>query len=58
MRPSRLWAARESAGGASPARYLPVSSPWASGDHTTCEMPLAAHSERISASGACQSIEY
>ena len=34
-------AARESGGGASPARYLPVSSPCASGDHTICEMALS-----------------
>ena len=56
--PISLWAARESAGGASPSRYLPVSSPWASGDQTICEMPLAAQSGNSSASGACHSIEY
>ena len=53
-----LLAARESAGGSCPARYLPVSRPWASGDQTICEMPFATHSGKSSASGACQSIEY
>ncbi len=51
-------AARESAGGASPGLYLPVSTPWASGDQTICEIPLAALSGKTSTSGACQSIEY
>ena len=51
-------AARESAGGSSPGRYLPVSTPWASGDQTICEIPFAALSGKTSASGACQSIEY
>jgi len=37
---------------------LPVSSPWPSGDQTICEMPWTAQSGKISASGACQSIEY
>ena len=32
-------AARVPSGGSSPGRYLPVSTPWASGDQTTCEMP-------------------
>ena len=35
-------AARELAGGTCPAWYLPVSSPWARGDQTICEMPWAA----------------
>jgi hypothetical protein len=51
-------AARESGGGACPGRYLPVSTPWASGDQTIWEMPLAAHGGNSSTSGACQSIEY
>ena len=51
-------AARESLGGVSPRRYLPVSTPWASGDQTICEIPLASHSGNTSASGACHSIEY
>ena len=50
--------ARESGGGASPGRYLPVSTPWASGDHTTCEIPLRSHSGITSASGPRHSIEY
>ena len=53
-----LLAARESGGGACPGRYLPVSTPWASGDQTIWEMPLAPHSPNSSASGARQSIEY
>ena len=50
--------ARESSGGASPGRYLPVSTPWASGDQTICEMPLRSHSGITSASGPRQSAEY
>ena len=50
--------ARESGGGASPGLYLPVSTPWASGDQTTCEMPLRSHSGITSASGARYSAEY
>jgi hypothetical protein len=57
-RPMSRELARVSSGGFSPGRYLPVSTPWASGDHTTCEMPLAAHSGITSASGARQSAEY
>jgi hypothetical protein len=53
-----LLAARELGGGACPGRYLPVSTPWASGDQTIWEMPLAAHNPNSSASGARQSIEY
>ena len=53
-----LLAARESGGGACPGRYLPVSTPWASGDQTIWEMPVAAHSPNSSASGARHSIEY
>ena len=52
-------AARESAGGASPGWYLPVSTPSASGDQTICLMPWALRRARTaSASGARQSIEY
>ena len=50
--------ARESAGGGSPGRYLPVRTPWASGDHTICEIPFASHSGITSASGARHSAEY
>ena len=34
-------AARASAGGGSPRRYLPVSTPWASGDQTTWPIPCS-----------------
>ena len=34
-------APRESAGGGASGRYLPVRTPWASGDQTICEMPFA-----------------
>ena len=51
-------AAREPAGTSSPGRYLPVSTPWASGDHTICEIPCCSHSGMTSASGARQSAEY
>jgi hypothetical protein len=44
-------AARELSGGTCPAWYLPVSSPWASGDQTICEMPWAAARGKTSASG-------
>ena len=37
---------------------MPVSTPWASGDHTICEMPLRSHSGMTSASGARHSAEY
>ena len=42
----------------SPGRYLPVSTPCASGDQTICEIPFAAQSGKTSLSGARQSIEY
>ncbi len=51
-------AARESGGGGSPGRYLPVSTPSASGDQTICEIPCDALSGKTSSSGARQSIEY
>src|SRR5580658_8921465 len=35
--------ARESEGGGAPGAYLPDSTPWASGDQTICETPVAAH---------------
>ena len=56
--PSRSLAARESAGGASPGLYLPVSTPWASGDQTICEIPCSAQSGKTSASGARQIMLY
>src|SRR5262249_35884351 len=34
--------ARESFGGGESGEYFPVSTPWPKGDHTICEMPLAA----------------
>ena len=51
-------AARESSGGGSPGRYLPVSTPCASGDQTICEIPFAAQSGITSRSGSRQSSEY
>ena len=53
-----LFAARESAGTFSPGRYLPVSTPWASGDQTICVIPLASQTGITSASGLRQSAEY
>ena len=53
-----LEVAREPAGGGAPGRYLPVSTPCASGDQTTCEIPLRSHSGITSASGARHSAEY
>ena len=38
--PSRRSPSRESSGGRSPGRYLPVSTPCASGDQTTCADPV------------------
>ena len=49
---------RESAGGPSPGRYLPVSTPCASGDHTICPMPFAAQNGNTSSSGPRKSSEY
>ena len=51
-------AARESRGGGSPGRYLPVSTPCASGDQTIWEIPSRAHSGITSASGPRHRIEY
>ncbi len=51
-------AARESAGGCSPGRYLPVSTPWASGDQTIWEIPCSSQSRISSSSGLRQSSEY
>jgi hypothetical protein len=45
-------------GGGAPGRYLPVSTPWASGDQTICEMPFAAQSGITSSSGSRHSSEY
>ena len=52
------FAARESSGAFSPGRYLPVSTPWASGDHTICVMPFASQTGITSASGLRHSAEY
>ena len=51
-------AARESLGGGRSGSYLPLSTPWPSGDQTICEMPLAAHSGITSSSGSRHSSEY
>src|SRR3979411_1091260 len=51
-------AARDSGGGAEPGRYLPVSTPCPSGDHTIWPMPLAAHRGMTACSGRRQSMEY
>ena len=59
MKPPMLsLAARESLGGGSPGRYLPVSTPWASGDHTIWEICSRSHSSIRPRSGARHSIEY
>src|SRR5262249_24709995 len=50
--------ARESPGRLAPGRYLPLSTPCPSGDHTIWEMPLAAHSGITSLSGLRHSSEY
>ena len=50
--------ARLSAGGGRSGLYLPVSTPWASGDQTICEIPLAAQSGITAFSGCRQSREY
>ena len=51
-------AAREPAGGGRPGRYLPVSTPWPSGEKTIWEMPFAVHRGITLASGRRHSIEY
>ena len=51
-------AARESRGGGVSGSYLPLSTPWPSGDQTICEMPFAAHSGMTSSSGSRHSSEY
>ena len=51
-------AARESRGGGLSGSYLPLSTPWPSGDQTICEMPLAAQSGMTSSSGSRHSSEY
>nr|WP_035126082.1 hypothetical protein [Conexibacter woesei] len=38
--------------------YLPVSTPSASGDHTTCEMPFSSHNGKTSRSGPRHSALY
>jgi hypothetical protein len=39
MKPESPVVAREPSGGWSPGRYLPVSTPWAIGDHTIWPIP-------------------
>ena len=58
MRPIRSLVAREPSGSSAPGRYLPVSTPWPSGDHTICEMPFARQSGITSRSGSRCSSEY
>jgi len=43
--------ARVPAGGTLPGRYFPVSTPWANGDQTICEIPVVPQSGKISRSG-------
>ena len=50
--------ARESAGRCDPGTYLPDSTPWASGDHTICDIPRLAQNGITSFSGARHSSEY
>jgi hypothetical protein len=50
--------AREPAGGGWPGRYLPVSTPCASGDQTTCPMPSSRDAGTTSASITRYSAEY
>ena len=49
---------REPAGGGCPGRYLPVSTPWAIGDHTICPSPNSREVGTTSGSMTRQSIEY
>ena len=46
------------AGGGASGLYLPVSTPWASGDQTIWPMPSSAQHGKISSCGKGQSIEY
>jgi hypothetical protein len=50
--------AREPAGGCSPGLYLPVSTPWATGDHTIWETPSSREVGTTSSSMTRQSMEY
>ena len=50
--------AREPAGGGSPGRYLPVSTPCAIGDQTICETPSSRLVGTTSASITRHSMEY
>ena len=50
--------ALDPAGTGCPGRYLPVSTPWAIGDQTICEMPFAWEVGITSGSMTLQSIEY
>ncbi len=50
--------ARLPSGGASPGRYFPVSTPWASGDQTIWLMPSSSHVGTTSASMTRHNSEY
>ncbi len=50
--------ARVPSGGACPGSYLPLSTPWATGDQTICETPSSSLAGTTSASMTRQSIEY
>ena len=50
--------ARDPGGGGLSGSYFPLSTPWPSGDHTICEMPLSAQSGITSSSGSRHSREY
>ena len=50
--------ARESAGGAAPGWYLPVSTPCAIGENTICPMPSFSHSGTTSGSMTRHSMLY
>ena len=50
--------ARDWAGGCSPGRYLPVSTPCAIGEKTICPMPSFSHSGMTSASMTRHSMLY
>ena len=45
-------------GGGLPGLYLPVRTPWASGDQTICEIPCSSQKGISSASGARQIMLY
>src|SRR5579859_128274 len=56
--PMESLAPRLSPGRAAPGRYLPDRTPWASGDQTICETPLAAEIGITFFSGRRHSSEY